>query len=70
MRSLWLPIVLSAAVVWFLSIVASATQRRHRGDFRALSEAGGGEDGLMDDFRCRGIPPGNYAAPSSAPARR
>lgn len=61
--SLWLPIVLSAAAVWFVSIIASMALPHHKGDFRAIPREAGGEDGLMDELRRRGIPPGNYIFP-------
>lgn len=56
---LWLPILLSAAAVWFVSIIASMALPHHKGDFRALPD----EDGFMDDLRKRGIKPGNYIYP-------
>lgn len=56
---LWLPIVVSAAAVWIVSIVASMALPHHKGDFAALAD----EDGFADDLRRRGIRPGNYIFP-------
>jgi hypothetical protein len=56
---LWLPIVLSAAAVWFVSIIASMALPHHKQDWINLPD----EDGFMDDLRKRGIKPGNYLFP-------
>jgi hypothetical protein len=56
---LWLPILLSAAAVWIVSIIASMALPHHKGDFVRLPD----EDGFMDDLRRRGIAPGNYIYP-------
>ncbi len=56
---LWLPILLSAAAIWFVSIIASMALPHHKQDFIALPD----EDGFMDDLRKRGIKPGNYLFP-------
>src|SRR5436190_22649582 len=58
---LWLPILLSAAAVWIVSIIASMALPHHKQDWIGLP--GGGEDGFMDDLRKRGIKPGNYLFP-------
>lgn len=57
--SLWLPILLSAAAVWIVSIVASMALPHHKGDFLGLPD----EDGFMDYIRKSGIKPGNYIYP-------
>jgi hypothetical protein len=56
---LWLPILLSAAAVWIVSIIASMALPHHKQDFIGLPD----EDGFMDDLRKRGIKPGNYIYP-------
>lgn len=56
---LWLPILLSAAAVWIVSIIASMALPHHKQDWIALPD----EDGFMDDLRGRGIKPGNYLFP-------
>ena len=63
--SLWLPILLSAAAVWVVSLVASMALPHHKHDWVALPDSpeGSGEDGFMDDLRKRGIKPGNYLFP-------
>lgn len=57
--SLWLPIVLSAAVVWIAAAIVWMALPHHKNDFIALAD----EDGFMDDLRKRGIKPGNYVFP-------
>lgn len=57
--SLWLPILLSAVVVWFVSTILGSPALHHKNDFIALPD----EDGFMDDLRKRGIRPGNYLIP-------
>lgn len=56
---LWLPILLSAGVVWIVSIIASMALPHHKQDFIALPD----EDGFMDYLRRSGIKPGNYIFP-------
>jgi hypothetical protein len=56
---LWLPILLSAAAVWIVSIIASMALPHHKQDFIGLTD----KDGFMDDLRKRGIKPGNYVFP-------
>lgn len=57
--SLWLPILLSAAAVWMVSIIASMALPHHKQDFIALPD----EDGFADAIRKGGIKPGNYLFP-------
>jgi hypothetical protein len=59
--SLWLPILLSAAVVWVASAVVWMALPHHKKDFIGL--LGGGEDEFMEYIRKSGIKPGNYAFP-------
>ena len=54
---LWLPILLSAVVVWIVSAVVWMALPHHKRDFIALAD----EDGFMDHLRKSGIQPGNYA---------
>jgi len=56
---LWLPILVSAAVVWIISAVVWMALPHHKRDFIALPD----EDGLMDYLRRSGIKPGNYVFP-------
>lgn len=56
---LWLPILLSAAVVWIISAVVWTAMPHHKQDFIRLPD----EDGFMDDLRKSGIKPGNYVFP-------
>lgn len=61
---LWLPVLLSALAVWFLSLIFGMALPHHRQDWIGLAgSAEGGEDGFMDDLRRRGIKPGNYLFP-------
>lgn len=64
---LWLPILLSAAAVWFVSLIASMALPHHKQDWIGLTDPtnspGGGEDGFMDYLRRSGIKPGNYLFP-------
>src|SRR6266481_9315142 len=56
---LWLPILLSAAVVWVISLILWMALRHHKQDFIGLPD----EDGFMDYIRRSGIKPGNYVFP-------
>lgn len=68
---LWLPIVLSAAAVWIVSLVLSMALPHHKRDWIELPESlagggagsGGSEDGFMAYLRASGIKPGNYLFP-------
>ena len=57
--SLWLPILLSAVVVFVASAVMHMVLPYHRKDFGPVP----GEDGLMDALRKAGVPPGDYMIP-------
>jgi hypothetical protein len=59
--SLWLPILLSAAAVWIVSLIVWMALPHHKGDFLGLPD----EDGFMDYIRKSGIKPGNYAFPDA-----
>ena len=56
---LWLPILLSAAVVWIVSAVVWMALPHHKQDFIGLPD----EDGFSDFIRKSGIKPGNYVFP-------
>ncbi|HSZ56285.1 MAG TPA: hypothetical protein VK797_11530 [Tepidisphaeraceae bacterium] len=56
---LWLPILLSAAAIWVISLIVWMALPHHKQDFIGLPD----EDGFMDYLRKRGIKPGNYVFP-------
>lgn len=60
--SLWLPIVLSAAIVFAASSIIHMVLPIHRGDWRKLPN----EDAVLETFRRLNIPPGDYVAPRPA----
>jgi hypothetical protein len=57
--SLWLPIALSAVVVFLLSFLIHMVLPIHRNDLRKFPS----EDDVVDALRRANIPPGDYAAP-------
>ena len=59
--SLWLPILLSAAVVWIVAAIVWMALPHHKNDFIALPAPH--EDAFMDSIRKSGIKPGNYVFP-------
>lgn len=59
MASLWLPILLSAVIVWIMSSVLHMVLRYHRADYAKLPN----EDAVMDALRP--VPPGDYVMPYS-----
>jgi hypothetical protein len=59
LTSLWLPIVLSAVLVFAASFVVHMILPFHRSDYDKLPP----EDQVMDALRGLGIPPGNYMMP-------
>ncbi len=61
LTSLWLPILLSAAVVFLVSFVLHMLVPFHRSDFRKLPS----EDEVMEGLGRFSIPPGDYMVPSS-----
>jgi len=66
--TLWLPIVLSSAAVWFVSMIVWTALPHHKGDYIGLPETPGlpgGEDAVMEFIRKSGIPPGNYMFPDA-----
>jgi hypothetical protein len=57
--SLWMPILLSAVIVFFASFVMHMVLPYHRSDFRKLPK----EDEVMDALRPFAVPPGDYMVP-------
>jgi hypothetical protein len=57
--SLWLPILLSAGLVFIVSSILHMFLPLHKNDFATLPQ----EDALLGDMRSRGLRPGNYAFP-------
>ncbi|HZW07400.1 MAG TPA: hypothetical protein VFF65_09765 [Phycisphaerales bacterium] len=61
LTNLWLPIVVSGAVVWIASAVAWMAVGHHKKDRDPVP--GGREQELMDAITRMSIPPGNYGFP-------
>ena len=59
LASLWLPIVLSAVLVFLASWIIHMFLPNHRRDFAKLPN----EDALLDALRSMNIPSGQYLAP-------
>lgn len=59
LMSLWLPVLLSAAIVFVASAILHMVLPYHRSDYRKLPA----EDAVMDALRKAGIPPGDYMMP-------
>jgi len=57
--SLWLPILVSAVLVFVASSLIHMVLTYHRADYRKLPS----EDGVMDALRPFNIPPGDYLVP-------
>jgi hypothetical protein len=57
--SLWLPILLSAVIVFVASSLIHMVLRYHRNDFDKLPD----EEAVMDALRTAGVPPGEYFFP-------
>ncbi len=57
--SLWLPIVVSAVLVFFASFLLNAVLSYHVNDFRPVPD----EDRVMDALRPFDLPPGDYVLP-------
>lgn len=57
--SLWLPIILSAVLVFIVSSVLHVVFKYHNSDFKKLPS----EDQVMDDLRKYNIPAGDYFMP-------
>lgn len=63
--SLWLPIVLSAVLVFLASAVIHTVLGYHANDFRKVPA----EDTVMEDLRRAGLAPGEYAIPYAASSK-
>ncbi len=59
LRALWLPIVLSAVIVFVVSSIVHMVLPWHKGDFPKLPE----EDKLLDALRPFNLAPGDYMLP-------
>lgn len=57
--SLWLPILVSAVIVFFVSWIIHMFLPYHRSDLAKVPD----EDGVMDALRPFNIPPGDYGMP-------
>mgnify|MGYP001028985600 CR=1 FL=1 len=57
--SLWMPILLSAVIVFVISSIIHMVLTYHRTDFDKVPD----EDKVMDEMRKLGIPPGDYLIP-------
>ncbi len=60
--SLWLPILLSAVIVFVVSSIVHTVLTYHRSDFRPVPS----EDQVMEALRRFNIPPGDYVIPCAA----
>lgn len=57
--SLWLPVVLSAVAVWFVSAILHMVLKYHRADYKQLA----GEDSMAPALRKAAAAPGVYTIP-------
>lgn len=57
--SLWLPVVLSAVAVWFVSAILHMVLKYHRADYKQLA----GEDAVASPLRQAATAPGVYVIP-------
>ena len=57
--SLWIPILVSAALVFVASSVIHMVLNWHKNDFQCVPD----EDGIMDALRSFDLQPGNYSIP-------
>ena len=57
--SLWLPVLVSAVVVWVVSAIMHMVMPHHKSDFAKLPS----EDGVADALRKLSLPPGQYLLP-------
>ncbi len=57
--ALWLPILLSAVIVFVVSSIIHMATPWHKGDYKRVAN----EDALMDAVRPLAIPPGDYMVP-------
>ena len=62
LSELWLPIVLSAVIVFFASSIINIFLPHHRTDYRSLPD----EERARDEVRSWGLAPGDYAFPHAS----
>ncbi len=60
--SLWIPIVVSAVIVFALSSIIHMALGYHKNDYRGVPN----EDAVMDALRKFSLPPGDYAMPRAS----
>jgi hypothetical protein len=65
LTSLWLPVLLSAVVVFIASSVIHMVLGYHAGDFKKVPDEGA----LQDAFRRLGVGPGDYGLPKAESSR-
>ena len=65
LMSLWIPIVLSAVIVFVASSVIHMFMTYHKGDFGKVPT----EDGVREALRGANIPPGDYIIPYAGSAK-
>jgi hypothetical protein len=63
--SLWIPILLSAVIVFIASSVIHMLLKYHQGDFRAVPS----EDSVREALGGANLPPGDYHVPYAASAK-
>jgi hypothetical protein len=63
--SLWIPIVISAVIVFVISSIIHTVLTYHRTDFGKVPA----EDKVMDALRHVGIPPGDYVIPCAGSSK-
>jgi hypothetical protein len=63
-QSLWVPILLSAVLVFVVSSIIHMVLGYHSNDYRRLPK----EDEVLEAFRRLNVPPGDYAAPYAGSA--
>jgi hypothetical protein len=59
LHALWIPILLSAVIVFFMSAIIHMLSPWHKGDYPKMPN----EDKVMDALRPLAIPPGDYRVP-------
>jgi hypothetical protein len=62
LSALWLPIILSAVIVFIASSIIHMVLRHHRNDYQRVPT----EDQFIEDLRRADLPPGEYAVPHAA----
>ena len=57
--ALWLPVLLSAVIVWVVSAIAWTVAPHHKADFKVIPD----QDGFLGELGRRNLPPGQYWFP-------